>query len=269
MTLVVSDDVSSCWAPGAQLVVTTQTLAPDDGQRVTVASIDSGVAGSARLRLAAPVSRPATEAADGPVFASEVALLSRNVIVDGGGATDGSVPGGHLMVFHTPDREQLLQGVAFVGMGQRGRLGRYPVHMHLNGNMQGTRVAKNAILGSQQRCIVVHGSNSVTVEGNVAYDTFGHCYLLEDGGEELNTFRGNLGAWTRAMPRADLIRGEESDDSPATFWVTNPNNTYADNVAAGSDFAGFWLELPRSPRTPGAAYGRAGHGRRASRTTRR
>jgi hypothetical protein len=31
------------------------------------------------------------------------------------------------------------------------------------------------------------------------------------------------------------------------FWITNPDNTYIDNVAAGSDENGFWLSLPEHP----------------------
>ena len=33
----------------------------------------------------------------------------------------------------------------------------------------------------------------------------------------------------------------------STFWITNPDNTYRDNVAAGSDATGFWLALPEHP----------------------
>ena len=33
------------------------------------------------------------------------------------------------------------------------------------------------------RCVTVHGTHGVNVINNVAYNTFGHCYFLEDGGE--------------------------------------------------------------------------------------
>ena len=33
----------------------------------------------------------------------------------------------------------------------------------------------------------------------------------------------------------------------STFWITNPDNTYRDNVAAGSDSTGFWLAFPEHP----------------------
>ena len=38
-----------------------------------------------------------------------------------------------------------------------------------------------------------------------------------------------------------------SDNTASTFWITNPDNTYRDNVAAGSDSTGFWFALPENP----------------------
>src|SRR5690606_38069636 len=38
-----------------------------------------------------------------------------------------------------------------------------------------------------------------------------------------------------------------SDNTVASFWITNPANNYIDNVAAGSDANGFWLSLPEHP----------------------
>ena len=44
-------------------------------------------------------------------------------------------------------------------------------------------MAKNVVWQSNQRCFVIHGTHNVTLSENVAYDTRGHCYMLEDGGE--------------------------------------------------------------------------------------
>lgn len=43
-----------------------------------------------------------------------------------------------------------------------------------------------------------------------------------------NLFEGNLGFHT-LVSNALL----NTDTTPATFWITNPNNTYRNNVAAG------------------------------------
>ena len=39
----------------------------------------------------------------------------------------------------------------------------------------------------------------------------------------------------------------ESDQTPSTYWITNPDNIFEDNVAAGGDGFGFWMNLPRHP----------------------
>jgi len=33
-----------------------------------------------------------------------------------------------------------------------------------------------------QRCVVVHATDNLIVERNVAFDTRGHCYMVEEGG---------------------------------------------------------------------------------------
>jgi cell migration-inducing and hyaluronan-binding protein len=38
-----------------------------------------------------------------------------------------------------------------------------------------------------------------------------------------------------------------SDNTVASYWITNPDNTFRDNVAAGSDSNGFWMSLPEHP----------------------
>ena len=49
-----------------------------------------------------------------------------------------------------------------------------------------------------QRCVVVHMTNGLLVEDNVAFHTRGHCFILEEGGETNNTFLHNLGMWQMA-----------------------------------------------------------------------
>src|SRR4029450_4713586 len=39
-----------------------------------------------------------------------------------------------------------------------------------------------------------------------------------------------------------------SDNTVASYWITNPDNTFRDNVAAGSDSNGFWMSLPEHPQ---------------------
>ena len=84
------------------------------------------------------------------------------------------------------------------------------------------------------------------VKDNVAYDTAGHCFVVQDGTESGNYFLRNLGAKTRKV--INKIPGlygfaPESDDSPSTFFVASPKNSWLDNVGAGSEGAGFSILL--------------------------
>ncbi len=96
---------------------------------------------------------------------------------------------------------------------------RFPILFRSCGDSSGSDVSKNAITNSNQRCIVLQGTNNVIVKENVAYNTAGHCYSLEDGLEMNNTFEGNFGARTNA---ANVVVSGESDSNPATFFITNP-----------------------------------------------
>lgn len=39
-----------------------------------------------------------------------------------------------------------------------------------------------------------------------------------------------------------------TDQTPATFWITNADNDVSGNVAAGSQNYGFWFDVPPRPR---------------------
>jgi cell migration-inducing and hyaluronan-binding protein len=111
----------------------------------------------------------------------------------------------------------------------------------------------------------VHGTDNLLVENNVTYNTVGHCFFLEDGLETGNQFVRNLGIQTKCHPTlacepTNLTLPEQStagqqsehvlipsDNTVSTFWITNPDNIYRDNVAAGSDQIGFWMAFPTHP----------------------
>lgn len=65
-------------------------------------------------------------------------------------------------------------------------------------------------------------------------------------------FIRNLGASTKRVKT--LTRSEETDDTASTFWMSNGNNTWEANVAAGSFDAGFWMELKTRVRSPTRAF---------------
>ena len=121
-TLVVEDDsgVASCWAPGAEVLITSHTIRSDDAQTAKIASVDA----TGRISLDKPIYRPVTSADDANT-ATEIALLSRNVRFSAVEDVPNPLHGGHLIVFHTPMVAQKLGGVEIVAFGQQGNMGRY------------------------------------------------------------------------------------------------------------------------------------------------
>lgn len=240
-TLSVDPAFASCVRPGEEILVTSyQYRGWDKEQVVKVASVDA-TSGLLVLEDEIEGDLP-TEAgpSDEPSFAVEIARLERDVVFEAQ-ADDpetGGLIGGHFMVLCTPGVVQTISGVAVDNFGQQGILGRYPIHFHMSGDVSGSVVSKNVVRNSNQRCFVVHGSHNVLVEDNVAYDTFGHCYILEDGGETGNTFAYNLGAKTKKQ----IHSIGASDHEANTFWITNAENHYVGNVAAGSEESGFWFD---------------------------
>ena len=245
-TIIVDATVSGKWAAGSEIVITSHTKKWDGHQVRTISRVSPyGTNGAyVALLLNSAIERPTT-LIDSPDFAVEIALLSRNIVFQGG-SDSNSFHGGHFWIMQTPKVQQYIEGIDFQKFGQQGSLGRYPIHFHLCGDVTGSVVLKNTVRLSNQRCIVVHGTDNLRIESNVAFNTKGHCFMLEDGIETGNTFIRNIGVMTTVQSR--LIpnmgtNGIETDNVPATFWMTNPTNSWIENVAAGSERSGFWFEM--------------------------
>jgi len=187
-----------------------------------------------------------------------VALLDRNVRIHGRmedacygnnkcDKLDFDSWGGHIKML-AEFQAANVENAEIFNMGQNSVLGSYPVHYHMCGDVEarGAYVRGNAIHHNFARCVTVHGTHNLLVEGNVGYDTLGHCFFLEDGGEQNTVFRGNLGFNTR---ETDIT---SSDHNCATFWITNPLTTLEGNVAGGSEGYGFHYTFPRRPIGPSA-----------------
>src|SRR5207344_2361432 len=135
----------------------------------------------------------------------------------------------------------------------------------------GQYIRNAAIHDTYNRCVTVHGTNNLQVENNVTYNTVGHCFFLEDGIETGNQYIRNLAIQTKCHTSKPCdptnlapfgatagtnfnLTGQDSkdvlipsDNTVSAFWITNPDNTYRDNVAAGSDATGFWFAFPEHP----------------------
>src|SRR5881392_920445 len=200
----------------------------------------------------------------------EVAMLTRNIVLQA--SADAAEPpffGGHVMAMGAS--KMFVEGVEFNRMGQNLTLARYPIHWHLVGDAQGQYIRNAAIHDTYNRCVTVHGTNNLQIVNNVTYNTVGHCFFLEDGIETGNQYIHNLAIQTKCHTSKPCdptnlapfgatagtnfnTTGQDSkdvlipsDNTVSSFWITNPDNTYRDNVAAGSDATGFWFAFPEHP----------------------
>lgn len=194
---------------------------------------------------------------------AEVGLLSHNIAIRGIMGTGHPEFGGHVMIMRAPCCGNGLggagrfSGVEFDHLGQKMALGRYPIHWHMQQNQGfGQYLACCSIHDSFNRAVVIHGSEGIAVEGNVISKHVGHGVFLEDGSERFNSFYYNLAMGTTRPPSTPvneaLIPSDNShydirNHSPATFWITNPNNTFVGNTVAGSEGTGFWFIFPSAP----------------------
>src|SRR5215208_2836561 len=201
----------------------------------------------------------------------EVGLLTRNIRIQASADAEQSFFGGHVMAMLSS--KMFVSGVELNRMGQHMTLARYPIHWHLVGDAKDQYIKNASIHDTYSRCVTVHGTNFLRVENNVTYNTVGHCFFLEDGIEHGNEFVRNLAIQIKCHPskacvpsnlaangeltenrqtiRQVSMSGKDtllpSDNTVAAYWITNPDNSFVGNVAAGSDENGFWLSLPEHP----------------------
>ena len=209
----------------------------------------------------ASFTKPHPDAADTLDERAEVGNLTRNIVIQ---STDDALWrnsgfGAQVMVM---DRSSSLQldGVELRRMGQAGKVGRYPIHWHLLsyaadgstlGDATGHFVRNSSIWDSRHRCIVVHGTNGVSIQNNICYDIKGHAIFLEDAVERRNLIEGNLVLRVRS-PIDSLVVTEHEKfghmcGASAGYWLTNPDNTVRRNAVADAQGNGFWLSYPQRP----------------------
>ncbi len=259
------------WRVGDEIVLASTDYDPRQAERRTIAAI-SGNTLTLDKKLEYMHFGKITFDVD---ERGEVGLLTRNIKIQASADAEQSFFGGHIMAMVTS--HMYVEGVELNRMGQNLQLARYPIHWHLVGDAKGQYVKNSAIHDSYNRCVTVHGTNDVQVENNVTYNTVGHCFFLEDGIEHGNEFVHNLAIQIKChtskpcAPTNLAANGENSftyenrqayrtasfsgkdtllpsDNTVAAYWITNPDNTFIDNVAAGSDENGFWLSLPEHPQ---------------------
>ncbi|XP_066513496.1 cell surface hyaluronidase-like [Hoplias malabaricus] len=274
VVLTLQDDVSS-WRPGERIVVASTDYSMHQAEEFTLLPCPHCTKRQVLIQ-GKPQFTHMGEIVDGVDMRAEVALLSRNILIQGEMERScyannwcqyfsHDTFGGHVKILRNFSSVHLSQ-VELKNMGQQAVRGSYPIHFHLcedvdqrGGYSQPTYLDSLSIHHSFSRCVAIHATNGLLVRDTVAHDTLGHCFFLEDGTEQRNTFFHNLGLVTRPgtiLPtdRNDTMCTEIRDrvhkgyiPSPATeckavstFWIANPNNNLINNAAAGSQDAGIW-----------------------------
>ena len=142
---------------------------------------------------------------------------------------------------HSPEDESTtarIDSIELTNVGQAFILGSYPIHFHMIGTVQSSYIRNNAIHHTFNRAVTIHGVHYLRVENNVAYHTMGHTIFIEDAIETKNYIVHNLVVDVRRS--WSLLN---TDQTPACFWITNPNNIFVGNHAAGSDRYSYWFDL--------------------------
>ncbi|XP_078664928.1 cell surface hyaluronidase CEMIP2-like isoform X1 [Branchiostoma floridae x Branchiostoma belcheri] len=276
-------DVSS-WEPGDHIVLASTDYQMEQAEEFQLLPCEECSSRQVKIN-GLPKYTHFGEVADDVDLCGEVGLLTRNVkfvseMEDGCYGNNYcqffnyDTYGGHLKVL-AGFKNVHLSGAEFTRMG-RQKLGTYPVHFHLAGDVdeaggysRPAYVRELSIHHCFSRCVTIHGTHGLLVQDNVGYDTLGHCYFLEDGNEQRNVLDHNLGLVTRpgtllpsdrdenmCLRMTDTVFGDYTPEpnkeckGVSTFWIAHPNNVLTNNSAAGSAEVGIWYIFHDAPTGP-------------------
>ncbi|XP_023659045.2 cell surface hyaluronidase [Paramormyrops kingsleyae] len=287
VVLNLKDDARS-WRPGDRIVVASTDYSMYQAEEFTLLPCPQCNQNQVRIQ-GKPQFTHVGEILDGIDMRAEVGLLTRNILIQG--ETENACYGNNWCQFFTYDTfggqikilgnfsAAHLSHVELKHMGQQVR-GSYPLHFHMCGDVDQrggysspTSVDALSIHHCFSRCITVHATHGLLIKDVVGYHTLGHCFFLEDGIEQRNTFFHNLGLLTKPGTILPTDRNETMCTSirnnvygsyvpvPATeckavstFWIANPNNNLISNAAAGSQDAGIWFVFHAA--STGESHGR-------------
>jgi hypothetical protein len=254
------------WEVGDVIALTSTALASGatkSWENVDQATITAISADKKTISLAAPLkfthiggTKSYTRARDNKTWKAdifgEVGLLSHYIKIQSDRAeNDAEGFGGHIMVMK--NSTSYVEHVELYKMGQKAVQGRYPFHWHLAENTaRGSYFRNSSVHKSFNRAVTIHGTDYITVDGIFAYDHIGHGIFLEDGGERFNTIQNNVVFVTRKPKKGEELTPSDNqfnapqNRTPGSYWITNPNNIFINNVAAGTEGTGFWIAAPEA-----------------------
>ncbi len=181
----------------------------------------------------------------------EVGLLTHSIKIQGDVYSETNGFGGHMMI-HNNGVAHVSQ-VELYRMGQKSKLARYPFHWHLLVDKgRGQYFEDSSVHKSYNRAITIHGTHYTKVNMNVFFDHIGHGVFLEDGSEMYNWISYNLTVATKRPKKGEEVTPSDNqfdkiqNRSPASYWITNPDNFFDNNVAAGTVGTGYWFIFPET-----------------------
>jgi hypothetical protein len=181
---------------------------------------------------------------------AEVGLLSRNVVFRGDPETSTVNQYGAIFFLHSIGDDSLvarLDNIEMTNVGQAFKVGRYAVHFHMIGAVHKSYIRGCATHESHNRAFTIHGTHYLRIDHNVAFRVKGHNVFIEDAAETKNRITNNL-----IMNTQRSMSLLNTDQTPGSFWITHPDNSFTGNHAAGSDRYGYWYDLQDHAMGPSA-----------------
>lgn len=176
------------WPAGGQVAIASSELDVEHVELATIASVSG-----ATVTLTSDLARPHF-AGDTPLpfmlpERAEVALLTRNIVVEGTPATcrkgnREDSHGGQIILRKTaPDAAEpaaQLSWVEFRQLGNEGRVGEYPLHFHRLGDLSASFLRACSIHHCFNRSLVVHDSQNLVATDNVAFASKGPMFYTQE-----------------------------------------------------------------------------------------
>ncbi|TNV88229.1 hypothetical protein FGO68_gene13028 [Halteria grandinella] len=243
------------WKVGEKIVIAPTGYEKEEAEEVTIIAIDRTIVNKPKITLDRQLlykhfAKNITLGGgkDWIDMRAEVGLLTRNLKFQGDPETSALNEYGAQIMVHSDGKETLIARIEYAelyNVGQEFQLGRYPIHFHLIGAVHASYIRGNAIHQSYNRACTIHGVHFLRLQWNVAYDVKGHTFFIEDAAETKNLLENNLAIKTKRS--FSLLN---SDQQPASFWITHPDNIIRGNHAVGSDNYGFWYDTKPHPTGP-------------------
>jgi hypothetical protein len=234
------------WVAGEEIAIASTSYNPREGEKRTILSIDKTDPNIPIVTLDQPL--------DFKHFAmiqwygddfidmrAEVGLLTRNVKYRGDPETSSKNEYGATIFLHSEGDDSLVARMEYVELtdvGQAFKVGRYAVHFHMIGAVHKSYCKGFGTHRSFNRAFTLHGTHYMRLIENVGYNIKGHVIFIEDAVEKKNYIYRNC--IIMAKRSWSLLN---TDQTPACYWITNPDNNFIENRCGGADRYGYWYDL--------------------------